>query len=85
MREGAWLEGVCLYIVKLVFSICLLFCREGYEELFSMLDHHNIPITIFSAGLHGELTCDDIAGWIFGFGGNIKGHSYVPKEKNVAK
>ena len=52
-----------------------------------MLDHHNIPITIFSAGLHGELTCDDCRLDILVLEEILKGHSYMymPKEKNVDK
>ena len=80
MREGAWLEGVCLYNKACVFNL-FTFCREGYEELFSTLDHHNIPITIFSAGLHGELTCNDGRLDSLVLEEILKGHSYVPKEK----
>lgn len=31
--------------------ICILCCREGYENFFDKLSEHNIPVFIFSAGI----------------------------------
>ena len=50
-----------------------------------MLDHHNIPITIFSAGLHGELTCNDCRLDILVLEEILKVIPMCLRKKNVAK